>query len=297
MTRGVVLGGGGPVGIGWEAGLLLGLIQNGVDVRNADRVIGTSAGSIVGFALSAGMDLATAPSLVRGASRQPKAEGAAATSNRARPGFGQLVETIAQSAAGPEAAERARAELGRMALASDTIPEDRWVDTFSAFASRPWPDSFGCTAVSASTGAFRVWDQGSGVDPQLALASSCAVPGVFPSVTIGDDRWMDGGARDLLNADVATGCERVLVVSCVLVDIPAASLKPPMDAFFGSIHRRIDGLRLSGSQVEVVGPDQEMLEVSGLGTKLMDATRTADAYEAGLRQGKVEAARLQDLWS
>ena len=43
-------------------------------------------------------------------------------------------------------------------------------------------------------------------------------------------------------------------------------------------------------------PGQEMLEVSGAGANLMDFTRTADAYEAGLRQGKVEAARLARFW-
>jgi NTE family protein len=49
MTRALVLGGGGPVGIGWEAGLLVGLAQSGVDVGAADTIIGTSAGSVVGF--------------------------------------------------------------------------------------------------------------------------------------------------------------------------------------------------------------------------------------------------------
>ncbi|GAB3274063.1 hypothetical protein GCM10027456_63730 [Kineosporia babensis] len=39
--------GGGITGIGWEVGVLAGLLDEGVDLRNADAVIGTSAGSFV----------------------------------------------------------------------------------------------------------------------------------------------------------------------------------------------------------------------------------------------------------
>src|ERR1700684_539038 len=48
MTRALVLGGGGPVGIGWESGLLVGLTEAGVGLRDADLVLGTSAGSAGG---------------------------------------------------------------------------------------------------------------------------------------------------------------------------------------------------------------------------------------------------------
>ena len=45
MTRALVLGGGGPVGIGWESGLVVGLAKGGVDLAAADAIYGTSAGS------------------------------------------------------------------------------------------------------------------------------------------------------------------------------------------------------------------------------------------------------------
>src|SRR5262245_35607477 len=59
MRRGLVLGGGGPVGIAGESGLAKGLGEGGVDLRTADRIVGTSAGSVVGTRLAAGQDLAT----------------------------------------------------------------------------------------------------------------------------------------------------------------------------------------------------------------------------------------------
>jgi NTE family protein len=58
MTRrALVLGGGGPVGIAWEVGLLAGLLEAGCDLRDADYVLGTSAGSFVGSQLAAGRDM------------------------------------------------------------------------------------------------------------------------------------------------------------------------------------------------------------------------------------------------
>ena len=45
-SRAVVLGGGGPVGVGWEVGLAAGLAKEGVLLADADLVIGTSAGSL-----------------------------------------------------------------------------------------------------------------------------------------------------------------------------------------------------------------------------------------------------------
>jgi len=48
----LVLGGGGLTGIGWEAGIIKGLADQGVDLSMADTVVGTSAGSVVGALLT-----------------------------------------------------------------------------------------------------------------------------------------------------------------------------------------------------------------------------------------------------
>jgi NTE family protein len=69
MTRALVLGGGGPVGIGWESGLAVGLASKGVDISAADAVFGTSAGSFVGAQLALGVDLAEAVSVLSATSR------------------------------------------------------------------------------------------------------------------------------------------------------------------------------------------------------------------------------------
>lgn len=54
-SRALVLGGGGPVGIGWEAGMLKGLADDGIQLAEADLIVGTSAGSAVGSQLALGV--------------------------------------------------------------------------------------------------------------------------------------------------------------------------------------------------------------------------------------------------
>jgi len=295
MSRALVLGGGGPVGIGWEAGLLVGLTRNGVDVTAADRVVGTSAGSVVGFTLASGGDLTQARELVdRANDGEPLSSGEAA---QAAEDLQVLLATVADAAIHPEQADEIRARLGNRALTTSTVDEARWLATFAEFAGAEWPEGFACTAVDAATGRFRVWEKDAGVDPQLAIASSCAVPCLYPPVTIGGERWMDGGVRDMLNADAAADADTVLVISCTVLEIPPGFELPGLDAMLGATQAQLDGLRDGGSKVECVVPSAEMLEISGWGMNLMDFTRTGDAYEAGLRQGAAEAARLGSFWA
>ena len=61
------------------------------------------------------------------------------------------------------------------------------------------------TAVDAASGEFVVFDAGSGVSLVDAVGASCAVPGVWPPVTVGGRRFVDGGVRSPVNADLAAG--------------------------------------------------------------------------------------------
>ena len=101
----------------------------------------------------------------------------------------------------------------------------------------------------------------------------------------------------MLNADVASGHEAVLAVSCTLLDLPPGMAVPAVEAVFRAIRSRIDGLAAAGSRVEAVVPGAEMLEISGWGLNLMDFSRTDAAYEAGVRQGRAEAGRLAAFWA
>jgi NTE family protein len=285
MSRALVLGGGGPVGFAWEAGLLTGLDRGGVDVAGADIVIGTSAGAIAGCLLASGSDLTEATAIVAAASggQQP----------RPTELFGQLFAMLTEAALDPRAAAGIRARLGSQAIAAQTMSEEAFLEMFSPFAGAAWPTRFVCTAVDTADGTFQVWDADSGVDAQHAIASSCAVPGFFPMVTIGGRRWMDGGMRDSLNADVAAGHDVVLAVSCGLLELPDGIELGGYEHVLAATRARLDALRKDGASVETIVPNQEMLELSGWGMNLMDFSLGPAAYEIGVRQGETEATHVK----
>ncbi len=168
---------------------------------------------------------------------------------------------------------------------------------FAQLTGRDWPASFRCTAVDTQTGALQVWDAAAGVPLDRAVASSCAVPMVFPPVTIDGTRYMDGGMRTPLNADLAAGHAAVLVVSCLAMAMPEGITDPVFEAIAAQIEAELAVLRDGGAAVEIISPGAEFLEVSGWGTELMNPSRVSGAYEAGIRQAAAEADRLHAIWT
>lgn len=293
MTRALVLGGGGPVGIGWETGLAVGLADRGVDVAAADAVYGTSAGSFVGAQLALGLDLPETVTLLTETMVALRASEGTSMADRMQ----ALMTAVITAALSDTPPEEARRALGRLALESSVPTEEEFLGYFAVLEGREWPERFACTAVDTATGEFVVWKAGSDADLRHAVASSCSVPCVYPPVTIGGRRYMDGGMRSALNADVAIGHNRVLVISVTILSLPAGLSNPIFDAFIGPMADELATLRSSGSAVEVIEPNQEFLEISGWGTSLMDVSKATEAYEAGIRQGAEESRRIADLWN
>jgi NTE family protein len=305
MSNALVLSGGGAVGIAWEVGLAAGLAGAGVDLGTADLVVGTSAGSAVGARLALGWDMEEQLARYRRQGETVPVAGAPAGSVAAPPDgsvtarmqkFLELMAKAGDSAGGPE---EGRAEIGRFALEADAGPEEAFVDSFRYLRGLVWPDRFRCTAVEATTGAFVTWDGTQGEELQRAVASSCAVPGVFPPVTIGGRRYMDGGVRSATCADLARGHDRVLIVSLVGTSGPAGGGSPAMDArtarFRAHLESELAELASGGSEVEIVSPDPAAARTFGL--NMMDAGRGPAAAEAGYAQGGREAGRLASFWS
>jgi NTE family protein len=292
MSRALVLSGGGPVGVGWEAGVVTGLAAEGVDLAAADRIVGTSAGSVVGAQVASGGDLAEVTAGMRGGSTDagpgPAPSGAVGASPEQ---MDQLMAAFMELFTSTEPDEVKRAKVGALALGADTMPEDDFVGVFGQLAGVDWPPRFVCTAVDAETGAFVVWDAASGAPLVRAVASSCAVPGIFPPITIEGRRYMDGGMRSLTNADLAEGHDRVLIVS--LMD--PATMVGPLAGLAAGLEREVATLRDAGGTVEAVFPDAEAAAV--MGANLMDPALVGPAIEAGERQGRRVAADLAPFWS
>ena len=304
MTRALVLGGGGPVGIAWETGLVVGLAREGVDLTVSDFVVGTSAGSVVGAQIALGHDLEARGEEQYGArseeapSAPAQPEDSDGSSGPANPGTDRMMALMAameESAAHPGTPEEARAILGRFALAQETIPQDAFLGFFADLADEEFPDGYACTAVHAHTGEFVVWNRESGVPVQAAVASSCSVPGIFPPITVGGAEHIDGGMRSGLNADVAAGHDLVVVVSCMSTSIPGVEM-PRLERMRQQRAAEEAAIVDAGGAVHNIDPGPGFLEVSGMGMFLMDPTRTPAAYAAGLEQARSEATRLREVW-
>jgi NTE family protein len=294
-SRALVLGGGGPVGVGWEIGLAAGLATAGVDLTNAGTIIGTSAGSITGAKLAGGADIdelvASSGSLFE---RSAANTGADKIPDSA---MGQLFELMMASADDAQSSTDRLAAVGALALTAETIPEEAFVSGLrSEFGDEPWPERYACTAVDAGSGEFVVWDESADVPLHLAIASSCSVPAIYPPVTINERRYVDGGMRSALNADLAAGHDAVIVVSCMPLELPPFLDDPRILNFFARERESIETLRASGAAVEVIVPDEEFLTISGMGMSLMDFSRVQTAADAGVRLGKQEAERLAAIW-
>ena len=183
--RALVLGAGGLTGVAWELGLLAGLAERGVDLAQADLVVGTSAGSLVGAQVTSGVSL-----------RDLYVAQLAPPTGVAAPqlGAGNLLRW-AWAVAGSRDPVQVRARIGKLALAANTEPEAQRRKLIEARVPVPeWPPRrLLITAVDAGSGEFTVFDAASGAGLVDAVCASCAVPGVFPPVTINGRRWMDGG--------------------------------------------------------------------------------------------------------
>lgn len=286
--RALVLGGGGPVGIAWESGLVAGLKEGGIDVARADFIMGTSAGSFVGAQIAGGRDVAE---LARAQmDRQvpaPRRDGQ--PTNAPPPDLTPLVTMMTRGKRDDQTPEQYRAEIGAFALSTKTIDEEQFIASFGSIGvgERVWPANFACTAVNAHNGEFKVWRAEDNVPLARAIASSCCVPGIYPPVPINGRVWIDGGMRSSINADVAAGHKRVLIVA-VTNPQRAPMLQKALDSERGVIAEK-------GGVSELIIPDDASVEA--FGPNLMDFRRRAGAAEAGLAQGRQEAARLKAFWN
>jgi NTE family protein len=210
-----------------------------------------------------------------------------------------LMNAMADAARRAQTPEQMRIELGKLALNANTVPEGDFAgaSVFAQLAGRDWPASFLCTAIDTQTGELRLWNAAAGVPLDRAVASSCAVPIVFPPVTIDGSRYMDGGMRTPLNADLAAEHDAVIVVSCLAMALPEGVTDAVFEATAAQIEMELAAVRGGGAKVEIIAPGAEFLEVSGWGTELMNPARVAGAYEAGVKQAAVEADRLRAIWT
>jgi NTE family protein len=273
-TKALVLAGGGLTGIAWELGVIAGLADEGLDLTTADLIVGTSAGATVAAQITTG----SLDELVGAQLATDSQELAAALD------LDLLTRIFTLLSDRSTSGDERRARVGALALQADTVAEPvRRAVIAARLPSRQWPARpIVLTAVDAHSGVFTTFDASSGVPLVDAVAASCAVPGVWPPVTIGDRRYIDGGVRSGTNADLASGHDRVLMLSPM-----PATMAPGLDD-------EADALREHGSMVQVVTADDDAL--SRFGDNPLDPSRRGPALGAGRRQGAAAVSGIRACW-
>lgn len=302
--RGLVLGGGGLLGASWAIGALCALEDALVwDARTAELIVGTSAGAVVGSVLGAGVT----PGQLNDHQR-----GVPATSG---PLLG--VGFDYDSAAGGALPPAPHIGIGSPAMLRHTVRHPRRYPTstvLSAFlpqgrgsvaplgqlvgalapVSERWSPHSGLRVVTVDYGTGYRVAFGDPEEPQAGVAeavqASCAIPGWFAPVTIGERRYVDGGTWSATNVDMlmGAGLDEVYVLAPMasrVLDRPRGVLARMERRFRRAVTRQLlreaTVLRSTGTRVRLLGPGPQDLKV--MGSNMMDPTRRVASLEMSLR--------------
>lgn len=284
MTKGkraLVLAGGGLAGIAWETGVLLGISEQSPEacqvLLDSDVLLGTSAGSAVAAQICSGL------SLDELFERQVAGE-----THEIHPGVSvdAIAELFLSAILTPgETKMQKLRQIGAVALDVSRRPEAVSAAVRRSVIARrlpthDWPQqTLRITGIDIATGELEVFDNESGVELVDAVAASCAVPGVWPPVSIGERQFMDGGVGSGVNISAVHDCAVVVALVPSGVDAPSPWGTPAaeeIDAFPGA--------------TLAVFADSKSL--AAFGPNSLDPACRRPSAEAGRVQGRQVADRV-----
>lgn len=280
MSLALVLAGGGVGAIAWELGVLRGLADADAELAEtiigADTVIGTSAGACVAAQITGGTPL---DSLY-------EAQLCATTSEIGLElDLSDFIGRFNLAIAGAANETDRRRRIGAFAMAAATVAERERLEVIAArLPTAIWPSrDLRIPAVDATTGKDVIFTHRSGVPLLDAVAASCAVPGIWPPVSVGDRHYLDGGVRSSTNVDLAAGADQILLITPTIPGSPAPSLGGDLNTELGA---------LNSSGLEIIHADQN--SISAVGNPLSTDTR-AQAARAGRSIGRAAVDRAARL--
>jgi NTE family protein len=275
-TRALVLGGGGGTGVAWEIGIVYGLKQAGIDLNDADVIVGTSAGAMVGAQIRQRKNFVQL--------WQAQVQIAEAGGNNpvriADPATTQKVMDL--MASGVELTAEVRRQMGQWALEAKAQPAETFVGTITKGLGEAWPDKpLRATGVDVEDGSVVAFDKDSGVPLGTAVAISMCVPGMVMPIPAAGRRCMDGGMAGT-NIGLAAGYHAVLAV--VTRDEPRSQAE-------------VEVLRASGAQVVYLPPDAASARALGeTPAERFSTVRRGLAAQEGARQAESAAAEIRTIW-
>jgi len=307
--RAIVIGGGGVLGGTWAVGALSALeVQIGMAASEVDLLVGTSAGSVLAALVACGVSTAE---LRQEYGQEKVTSGPLAgyqwnpvrATGGSRPGWprilrpgspklfgtgvfkwGELPLTAVLSGLLPPGAK----SLERVGHLIDAVsPLGEWAQNAQGETLAVW-----IVAMDYETGKRVVFGRAGAPHASLseAVMSSCAIPGWFAPIVIGDKTYVDGGAVSATSVDVVSheGFDEVYVIAPMSLtesDHPK-SLTAKLERQWRNVVARTADSEISqvisgGAQVFLASPTAE--DLTAIGTNLMDSTRRKLVLETSLR--------------
>jgi NTE family protein len=307
----LVLGGGGLVGMAYHAGALKALHDQGLDLAGADMIVGTSAGSIIASYLAAGWDGGDFYEYAHGRHRDvekdpPDQEEAVrdlfvplwgTKLQRAQRSVGSLFAVATSRGYWPGGRRgRVPPEGLRRAFPAGLYSTERTRRRLQEDLPAEWPrDGLVICGAELYSGELAPFGRAGAPEASLpdAVLASCAIPGLFPPVKIGDHYYVDGGIVSATSLDLAVedGCERILCVSPLGYrgegSIFAADPRiwpaiASRQLFARTLRREVQQARRKGCEVLVIRPWLDELAALGMNAmRHFDRRAVADAASAG----------------
>lgn len=314
MRVGLVLGAGGVVGASWLIGTLEAVErETGWSPSDAEIIVGTSAGSVIGTLVAAGIPPAYMAAYARDDSVSELApidglELAAEELEERESGDGYKLHP-ALPPIGPGSWRLALDTLRQPLRHSPSVVLSAWLPRgfmstqpisrlVDRFVPNEWPEhpNLWIVACDYATGRRVPFGRSDAPPARIrdAVAASCAIPGFYHPVRIGRKRYVDGGICSVSNADLVAGrgldavvvCNPMSSLASIAVQGPAQRLAAAMRASAGRrLGRELHKLRDEGTQVLSLQPSADDLRV--MGANLMARDRRVEVTQ----QARESAAR------
>lgn len=322
MKVGLVLGAGGVAGGAWLTGALAAIAtETGWDPGSADRIVGTSAGSVLGAFTAAGLPpwFMVAHSKgetfegVTGPDGRPAAEadrsgGAVFRPHRGLPSIGPGSWRLALSTL-VRPTRHTPLELTVGWLPRGMVSTEPLKDIVRRTVPGGWVDHPGFWAVACdyATGRRVAFGRPGAPDAELgdAVAASCAIPGFYRPVDIGGRRYVDGGVRSPSNLDLVAGLGLDLVICLNPTSTRHGGGSGimgvnPLDRVMG-LNRAASGRRLGSEAKRVLGGGTEVVliqptshDLAVIGRNLMSGRRRNEIIDTATRT-VADAVRLPGI--
>ena len=290
--RAIVLGGGSEYMSSFLVGYFHAMLNNGVNLRLADIVVGTSAGAVLGGALlGSRLDLFSAEFNLL--ANYPKIMAKLVPTKKFSPSQERVMKMgLTAKDGNPDTIQA----IGHAAMAAKSIPSDKFQTNIKVFLGdmKAIPQKMYITTIDCYTAERLVIAPDSGVSVIEACAASASAPGVTGPTWVKDRVCMDGSIGSTeTHCDIVAGSKRALVV-----------------ALADTIEQEKEGLRLNHLPNTILQEVKD-LEAGGTKTKLVvvgmlpgrktmsvvDPAIMEPAIKYGYERGMQDLPEMKKFWA